>query len=89
MYGYYFLVELNIIDRRLGGKFITPIQLAQFILCLLFGTYESLFPNHCNNVGYFIPVWLWVNYTIFFIFFVKIFIDKRSERSRVAKKKVQ
>jgi len=80
MYGYYFLVELNLIDRKYGGKYITPIQLVQFILCLSSSIYESVYPSQCNNLDYKVIVWLWFNYIIFFVFFIKIFFQKSSER---------
>jgi len=80
MYGYYFLVELNLLDRKYGGKFITPIQLLQFILCLSSSIYESIFPSQCNKLEPHIIAWLWFNYVIFFVFFIKIFFQKTSER---------
>lgn len=81
MYGYYFLVELNLIDRKYGGKFITPIQLCQFVLCLSLSIYETIYPAECNNLDYKVVVWLWFNYVIFFSFFVKIFFQKSAERT--------
>jgi len=89
MYGYYFLAELNKIDRSLGGKVITPIQLAQFLLCLFLMTYETFIAQGCNThlgamsfeIG---------NYIIFFLFFVKIYLDKKKERElRESNKKQQ
>lgn len=81
MYGYYLLVELKLIDRKYGGKFITPIQLCQFVLCLSLSVYESIFPSQCNSLEPHIIAWLWFNYVIFFLFFIKIFFQKSSERS--------
>jgi len=31
MYLYYFFAELNLVNRKWGGVFITPIQIIQFI----------------------------------------------------------
>jgi len=84
MYTYYVLVELNVIDRKHGGKFITPIQLIQFIICLLSAIYETLNPNDCGT-DMSLAFWLWLNYIIFFVFFVKIFLEKSSEREAARK----
>jgi hypothetical protein len=85
MYGYYFLAELNLINRRYGGMFITPIQLVQFVICLVLGTYESIKyffqGNQCNNLSPAVASWLWFNYMVFFVFFVNIFFDKSAARS--------
>jgi len=82
MYGYYFLAELNKIDRSLGGKFITPIQLIQFMFCLSLGFYElSQSPSCGTDVPVF--VFMLLNYIIFFGFFVKIWLDKKRERIQV------
>jgi len=84
MYGYYFLTEANLIDRRLGGKFITPIQLIQFIFCLILAlveTYMNLESNGGCKTHYGVMAFMLVNYFIFFVFFVKVFIDKKSERT--------
>jgi len=80
MYGYYFLAEMDKIDRSLGGKFITPIQLIQFMFCLGAVIYETIQPNCGTHFG--TVVFLFVNYMIFFLFFVKIWIDKRRERKQ-------
>jgi len=80
MYGYYFLAEMDKIDRSLGGKFITPIQLIQFMFCLGAAIYETIQPNCDTHFG--TVVFLFVNYMIFFLFFVKIWIDKRRERKQ-------
>jgi len=83
MYGYYFLAEANLIDRRLGGKFITPIQLIQFIFCLALAIIETIW-NVATNGGcksdYSVIIFMFVNYAIFFVFFVKVYVDKKNER---------
>jgi hypothetical protein len=85
MYGYYFLAELNLIDRRLGGKFITPIQLIQFLFCLSLAVSETIW-NYVTNGGcksnYYAIGFMIFNYLIFFSFFVKVYTDKKNERSR-------
>jgi len=85
MYGYYFLAEANLIDRRLGGKFITPIQLVQFIFCLVLAVVETLW-NLATHGGcgtdYSVIVFMLVNYGIFFGFFIKVYLDKKNERTR-------
>jgi len=88
MYGYYFLAELNKIDRTLGGKFITPIQLIQFVFCMgcvLFESIQSDCGSHFWATGF-----LYANYLIFFVFFVKVWLDKKRERrqARVVTRKV-
>jgi hypothetical protein len=85
MYGYYFLAEANLIDRRLGGKFITPIQLIQFVFCLVLAIIETvwnLVTNGGCNSDYSVIIFMFVNYGIFFIFFVKVYLDKKNERTR-------
>ena len=54
MYFYYFLAELKLIDRRYGGIFVTPLQLAQFILCILsvpFLLATASFPTYFHSQG--------------------------------------
>jgi len=86
MYGYYFLAEMDKIDRQLGGKFITPIQLVQFLFCLVMVIYEVIFPETCgSHVG--TLIFLVFNYVIFFALFVKIWIDKKTERRRARTEK--
>jgi len=88
MYGYYFLAEMNKIDRNLGGKFITPIQIVQFLFCLTVAIIEGVWnftsggKCHTHFGAY---MFLFVNYIIFFAFFVKIFADKKNERIRNTK----
>jgi len=81
MYAYYFLAELNLIDRRLGGKFITPLQLAQFFLCLLSGIYETLHLTACGT-GLYACLWLWLNYGTFFFLFLRLYQAKARERAQ-------
>jgi len=87
MYGYFFLAELNKIDRNLGGKFITPIQLIQFMFCIG----SVIFENLQSDCGSHFPAttFLMANYLLFFVFFVKIWLDKKRGRENVdvAKKK--
>jgi len=80
MYGYYFLVERKAIDRNLGGKFITPIQLIQFLFCVVSVLIEMVIGT-CNTDFSVMPFMIG-NYMIFFVFFAKIFYDKKKERSR-------
>jgi len=84
MYGYYFLAECNLIDRRLGGKFITPIQLIQFVFCIAVVVIETVW-NFTTNGGCKsntnVIIFLFANYMIFFVFFVKVYLDKKSERT--------
>jgi len=80
MYGYYFLAELNQIDRSLGGKFITPIQLIQFIFCIVAILIEIVQGSCGTHLGAF--YFLFANYLIFFVFFVKIWFDKKKERQK-------
>jgi len=89
MYGYYFLTEIDKIDRSLGGKFITPIQIVQFMFCLASVIFESL-QLHCGtHMG--AVVFMVVNYMIFFVFFVKVYLDKTRERTqqRASRQKVE
>jgi len=85
MYGYYFLTEANLIDRRLGGKFITPIQLIQFIFCLVLAIVETTMDLSTNGgckTDYSVISFMLINYVIFFVFFVKVYLDKKTERTR-------
>jgi len=78
MYAYYGLSEANLIDRRLGGKFITPIQLIQFVFCLSLASIELVW-NILSNGGcgsnYYVIFFMLVNYLIFFSFFVNVYVD--------------
>jgi len=76
MYGYYLLVELKLLDKKYGGRFITPIQLLQFVLCLSLSVYESIFPAKCNSLEMSTVLWLWANYVIFFLFFYENIFSK-------------
>jgi len=84
MYGYYGLTEANMIDRRLGGKIITPIQLIQFAFCLILAAIELVMNvtsgGGCGSNNYVILFMLF-NYMIFFSFFVRVYTDKKKERS--------
>jgi len=84
MYAYYGLTEANMIDRRLGGMFITPIQLIQFVFCLVLAFTElvwNLYTNGgCRSDNYVI-LFMLGNYLIFFSFFVKVYTDKKRERT--------
>jgi len=83
MYGYYFLAEANLIDRRLGGKFITPVQLIQFIFCVVCAGIEAVWNSSTNGScksDYRVIIFMFVNYAIFFTFFVKVYVDKKNER---------
>jgi hypothetical protein len=83
MYGYYFLAEMNLIDRRLGGKFITPMQLAQFLLCMVFNGFETYFLLTANcGSDWRVVAYMWFTYGVFFVFFWKIFTTKRTERTQ-------
>uniref|UniRef100_A0A6B2LD01 Elongation of fatty acids protein n=1 Tax=Arcella intermedia TaxID=1963864 RepID=A0A6B2LD01_9EUKA len=81
MYGYYALAEMNKIDRRLGGKFITPIQIIQFVVCWVAMVVEVLVNLRVdcgadlNVIGFEL-----LNYAVFFVFFVKIYQDKKTLR---------
>jgi len=81
MYGYYFLAEMNWIDRRLGGKFITPLQIAQFVFCLAFNAYETFNIQRCGSDP-FTVFYMWVTYLIFLYFFVQIFTSKKEARGQ-------
>jgi len=72
------------IDRSIGGKFITPIQLIQFLFCIFIAGTELvmnvLSGGGCGSNNYVILCMLF-NYTVFFSFFVKVYTDKKKERS--------
>jgi len=84
MYGYYFLVEFDLVHRSFGGKYITPIQLVQFIICMLGVTYETINYKECGS-DIRVVAWVYGTYFIFFVLFVKVWLDKRNERKRPAK----
>jgi len=79
MYGYYFLVEFNLINRNFGGKYITPIQLIQFVICMFGVTYETINYKECGS-DIRVVAWVYGTYLIFFVLFVKVWLDKRNER---------
>jgi len=79
MYGYYFLVEFNLIGRSFGGKYITPIQLVQFIICMVSVTYETIYYKECGSDWRTIA-WVYGTYLVFFVFFVQVYRDKASQR---------
>jgi len=87
MYGYYFLAEMNWIDRDLGGKFITPIQLIQFIFCILITAVETFFFPNCSDWR--VLVWMWFTYLIFLTLFWKVFKTKAKIRESNELKKSQ
>lgn len=84
MYGYYFLAELNLVDRRLGGKFITPMQLLQFLMCMVFNAFESYFILTNRNCGsdWRVVAYMWFTYGVFFVFFWKIYTTKARQRTQ-------
>lgn len=59
---------------------ITPIQLVQFVIALGLVTYETLFPQACdsNQVAVY---WMMFTYMVFLVFFVKLYLDKKQQRS--------
>lgn len=79
MYGYYFLAEMNWVDRRYGGKFITPMQLAQFLLCMAFNAAETFRLQQCGS-DWRVVAYMWFTYLVFFGFFWKIYTTKREAR---------
>jgi len=79
MYFYYFLTELGM-NRKYGGMFITPIQLVQFIVALSLITFETLHVSECNSTPWAIA-WMWFTYGVFLLFFLKLYFDKKQERS--------
>jgi len=90
MYGYYFLAECNLIDRRLGGKFITPIQLIQFVFCIVLAVIETIW-NFISNGGcgtnINVVIFMFTNYAIFLSFFVKVYLDKKTERTSTQRRR--
>jgi hypothetical protein len=79
MYAYYFLTELGM-NRKYGGILITPIQLIQFILALLGSLPDGIWFNECGTTLWAIS-WMWFTYGVFLLFFLKLFFDKKAERS--------
>jgi hypothetical protein len=82
MYGYYFLTELGM-NRKYGGILITPIQLIQFILALSGSLPDGIWLNECGTTLWAIS-WMWFTYGVFLLFFLKLFFDKKAERSSVS-----
>jgi len=79
MYGYYFLAEMNWVDRRLGGKFITPMQLLQFLLCMIFNAIETFNIERCGS-DWRVVAYMWFTYLVFFAFFWNIYTTKKTQR---------
>jgi len=81
MYFYYFATDINIISNYWGGIIITPIQIIQFIVCMLSVLYETIFFEKCQTDLY--PIlWLWFCYVVFLGFFVVLFNEKKSNREK-------
>jgi len=93
MYTYYLLTELGM-NRKYGGMLITPIQLVQFVMALSIVSFETFYLKECRSDPWAVG-WMWFTYFVFLVFFVKLFYDKKQERSsgsanqRDVKKKVQ
>jgi hypothetical protein len=88
MYGYYALAELGLINTAWGGKFITPIQLVQFVMCIAGVAYETIFYEKCGSSQAAV-YWLNFTYLIFLIFFVKVYVDKARYRKTLRGKQAQ
>jgi len=78
MYGYYLATDFGL-SRRFGGMFITPIQLVQFVVCILAVVYETINYKECNTdlrvIG-----WIWFTYVVFLAFFVHVYTSKKEQR---------
>lgn len=83
MYAYYMLSSVTPAIRHFG-IYITPIQILQFILCLL-----SLVPEtvgtiagtgKCSTGTQRSLVWMWCTYSVFLCLFVKMFTEKKKNR---------
>jgi len=82
MYGYYALVEIFPASlRRYGGKIVTPIQIVQFIFCLLSLAWEAVHRESCGSDPA-AMVWLAFTYSVFLAFFIKVFFNKNSGGGR-------
>jgi len=79
MYLYYTLTELGM-NRKYGGILITPIQIFQFILAMSTIVYETAFPEKCATSTTAL-YWMWFTYAVFLGFFIKLYTDKKQERS--------
>jgi len=77
MYGYYFLVELYPSIRWFGGKYITPIQLIQFVICMASVSLEIY--KNCGSDNR-VVIWVFATYIVFFLFFVQVWLEKRKLR---------
>lgn len=79
MYAYYFLTDLGM-PRTYGGVLITPIQLIQFVIAMLSIVYETINPSECHSDTSSL-YWMWFTYSVFLVFFVKLFMDKKKMRA--------
>lgn len=84
MYAYYFLSTFSKGVRRFG-IFITPIQILQFIVCLLSLSPEAVgaaggWPE-CGSATRRSVVWVYFNYLIFLCLFIQLFVAKMKART--------
>jgi len=77
MYGYYGLVEIFEFIRPYGVRIVTPIQIVQFIFCLLALAYEAVNRESCGSDPT-AMLWLAFTYSVFLAFFIKVFFTKSS-----------
>eukprot|EP01125_Pyxidicula_operculata_P005918 TRINITY_DN2068_c0_g1_i2.p1 TRINITY_DN2068_c0_g1~~TRINITY_DN2068_c0_g1_i2.p1 ORF type:complete len:274 (+),score=46.02 TRINITY_DN2068_c0_g1_i2:834-1655(+) len=85
MYGYYLLTDLGM-DRRWGGVLITPVQILQFIVCMMSVMYDTFNLQKCKADGYAIA-WMLFTYSVFLYFFVVLLFEKKAQRKESDKKK--
>jgi hypothetical protein len=79
MYGYYALTDVGL--SRRWGLIITPLQLGQFVLCLVYVTWEwvtlALWGQQgCDNNPYTLA-WVYACYFVFLYLFFRMYSEKR------------
>jgi hypothetical protein len=78
-YGYYAATDLGL--SRRWGLIITPLQLGQFVLCLVYVTLEwfsIIFygQSRCDNNAYTLA-WVYACYLVFLYLFYKMYTEKK------------
>merc|ERR1711907_194634 len=94
MYAYYFLTTITP-EVKAFATYITPIQILQFIMCLLSLVPEAMgmltgFPDKCTSGTKRSVGWMIFTYSIFLCLFVKMFGDKKKAlKAKKAKDKAK
>lgn len=81
MYGYYAATDLGL-SRRWGTMVITPLQLTQFVVCLLWVSFEwvamAMWGSHACGSDVRTLTWVYLCYVVFLILFYIMYSGKKT-----------